>query len=67
MTQSQKMKIASKKADEKIHKRGLVPPTLKKKTDDFPVGPVVLAFFIFVVCGSVIFQLLQSIRQGRVA
>uniref|UniRef100_A0A9J8A0A6 Stress-associated endoplasmic reticulum protein n=1 Tax=Cyprinus carpio carpio TaxID=630221 RepID=A0A9J8A0A6_CYPCA len=29
-----------------------------------PVGPWLLALFVFVVCGSAIFQIIQSIRQG---
>uniref|UniRef100_A0A8B9IB25 Stress-associated endoplasmic reticulum protein n=1 Tax=Anser brachyrhynchus TaxID=132585 RepID=A0A8B9IB25_9AVES len=28
------------------------------------VGPWLLALFIFVVCGSAIFQIIQSIRMG---
>ncbi|XP_041926170.1 uncharacterized protein zgc:85858 isoform X1 [Alosa alosa] len=32
--------------------------------DKSPVGPWLLALFVFVVCGSAIFQIIQSIRQG---
>ncbi|XP_015196005.1 uncharacterized protein [Lepisosteus oculatus] len=32
--------------------------------DHSPVGPWLLALFVFVVCGSAIFQIIQSIRQG---
>lgn len=33
-------------------KRGSVPETTTKKGKDYPVGPVLLGFFVFVVIGS---------------
>ncbi|KAL8161733.1 hypothetical protein V2J09_013222 [Rumex salicifolius] len=46
-------------ADRKIHKfeknitkRGSVPETTLKKGNDYPVGPILLGFFVFVVIGS---------------
>ncbi|MFS7971478.1 putative stress-associated endoplasmic reticulum protein [Helianthus anomalus] len=38
--------------DKNIKKRGLVPETSTKKKDSYPVGPIVLGFFVFVVIGS---------------
>lgn len=38
--------------DKNIMKRGAVPETTAKKGKDYPVGPVLLGFFIFVVIGS---------------
>ncbi|KAK9117568.1 hypothetical protein Sjap_016515 [Stephania japonica] len=35
-----------------ITKRGAVPETTSKKGSDYPVGPVLLGFFVFVVVGS---------------
>lgn len=43
-----------------IEKRGNVPASLTKKEDQFPVGPVLLGFFLFVVVGSAIFQMLNT-------
>ncbi|RRT68534.1 hypothetical protein BHE74_00055639 [Ensete ventricosum] len=40
------------KFQKNITKRGSVPETTVKKGNDYPVGPVVLGFFIFVVIGS---------------
>jgi Ribosome associated membrane protein RAMP4 len=34
----------------------------KAAEEKYPVGPWLLALFIFVVCGSAIFQIIQSIR-----
>uniref|UniRef100_A0A0E0BLH8 Stress-associated endoplasmic reticulum protein n=1 Tax=Oryza glumipatula TaxID=40148 RepID=A0A0E0BLH8_9ORYZ len=40
------------KFQKNITKRGSVPETTVKKGNDYPVGPLVLGFFIFVVIGS---------------
>ncbi|KAJ3156821.1 hypothetical protein HDU86_003587 [Geranomyces michiganensis] len=40
-----------------IHKRGFVKPTLKEKPSKYPVGPILLGFFVFVVLGSSIFEI----------
>uniref|UniRef100_A0A453RLL5 Stress-associated endoplasmic reticulum protein n=1 Tax=Aegilops tauschii subsp. strangulata TaxID=200361 RepID=A0A453RLL5_AEGTS len=40
------------KFQKNITKRGSVPETTVKKGNDYPVGPIVLGFFIFVVIGS---------------
>ncbi|CAK7336154.1 unnamed protein product [Dovyalis caffra] len=40
--------------DKNITKRGAVPETSTKKGKDYPVGPVLLGFFVFVVIGSFI-------------
>ncbi|KAJ6934155.1 hypothetical protein NC651_009258 [Populus alba x Populus x berolinensis] len=38
--------------DKNISRRGAVPETTTKKGKDYPVGPLLLGFFIFVVIGS---------------
>ncbi|KAF1867872.1 hypothetical protein Lal_00012768 [Lupinus albus] len=40
------------KFDKNITKRGSVPETTTKKGKDYPVGPILLGFFVFVVIGS---------------
>ncbi|KAK8636752.1 hypothetical protein V6N13_124490 [Hibiscus sabdariffa] len=40
------------KFQKNITKRGAVPETNTKKGNDYPVGPVLLGFFVFVVIGS---------------
>ncbi|KAL0415676.1 UNVERIFIED_CONTAM: hypothetical protein Slati_3399500 [Sesamum latifolium] len=40
------------KFEKNIKKRGATAETTKKKGSSYPVGPVVLGFFIFVVIGS---------------
>ncbi|KAG5521821.1 hypothetical protein RHGRI_034149 [Rhododendron griersonianum] len=38
--------------DKNITKRGTVPETTAKKGNNYPVGPILLGFFVFVVIGS---------------
>eukprot|EP00043_Microstomoeca_roanoka_P016327 m.166282 g.166282 ORF g.166282 m.166282 type:complete len:71 (-) comp16436_c16_seq2:340-552(-) len=47
-----------------VTKKGSVPASRKTKKSEFPVGPVVLGLLIFVVCGSAIFQIFQSVQMG---
>ncbi|XP_015511834.1 stress-associated endoplasmic reticulum protein 2 [Neodiprion pinetum] len=62
MAPKQRMRIANEKATKNITLRGNVPKSSKATEDASPVGPWLLALFIFVVCGSAIFQIIQSIR-----
>jgi len=62
MAPKQRMRIANEKASKYVTMRGNVPKSSKGKEDQYPVGPWLLALFLFVVCGSAIFQIIQSIR-----
>jgi len=63
-TAQQRMKIANAKAEKNITQRGNVPKSTKTDQEKYPVGPWLLALFIFVVCGSAVFQIIQSIRMA---
>lgn len=60
----QRMKVASEKHSKNITTRGNVPKTLKNAEEKSPVGPALMALFLFVVCGSAVFQIIQSIRMS---
>ncbi|XP_033226251.1 stress-associated endoplasmic reticulum protein 2 [Belonocnema kinseyi] len=64
MAPKQRMRIANEKATKNITQRGNVPKSSKVQEESSPVGPWLLALFIFVVCGSAIFQIIQSIRMA---
>lgn len=64
MPSKQRMRLANEKASKNILARGNVPTTLKPSEDKYPVGPWLLALFVFVVCGSAVFQIIQSIRMS---
>ncbi|OIW18026.1 hypothetical protein TanjilG_07610 [Lupinus angustifolius] len=55
------------KFDKNITKRGSVPETTAKKGKDYPVGPILLGFFVFVVVGSSIFQIIRTATTGGFA
>ncbi|XP_076436059.1 stress-associated endoplasmic reticulum protein 2-like [Babylonia areolata] len=64
MPSKQRMRIANEKHSKNITTRGNVPKTLKPTDEQYPVGPALLALFIFVVCGSAVFQIIQSISMS---
>lgn len=47
------------KFEKNITKRGAVPETTAKKGKDYPVGPILLGFFVFVVIGSCMSLIIQ--------
>ncbi|XP_033110350.1 stress-associated endoplasmic reticulum protein 2-like [Anneissia japonica] len=63
MPSKQRMRLANEKASKNVEKRGNVQKGGKVADEKSPVGPWLLGLFIFVVCGSAIFQIIQSIRM----
>ncbi|XAR64389.1 hypothetical protein NMG60_11024703 [Bertholletia excelsa] len=53
--------------EKNINKRGAVPETTSKKGINYSVGPVLLGFFIFVVIGSSLFQIIRTATSGGMA
>ncbi|XP_034535332.1 stress-associated endoplasmic reticulum protein 1-like [Notolabrus celidotus] len=64
MVAKQRIRMANEKHSKNITQRGNVIKSARALTEDKGVGPWLLALFIFVVCGSAIFQIIQSIRMG---
>ncbi|KAL3284666.1 hypothetical protein HHI36_018820 [Cryptolaemus montrouzieri] len=64
MAPKQRMRIANEKASKMVTQRGNVPKSSKQLNESSPVGPWLLALFIFVVCGSAVFQVIQYIRMA---
>lgn len=62
MPSKQVMRLANEKMSKNVNLRGSVPKSQKPQEEKYPVGPGLLALFIFVVCGSAVFQIIQSIR-----
>ncbi|XP_047942503.1 stress-associated endoplasmic reticulum protein 2-like [Salvia hispanica] len=53
--------------EKNVTKRGSVPETTAKKGNDYPVGPILLGCFVFVVIGSSLFQIIMTATSGGVA
>ncbi|CAI5533941.1 unnamed protein product [Closterium sp. NIES-64] len=49
-----------------ITKRGNVPDSVTKRSEKFPVSVWVLGFFIFVVIGSSLFQIIRNAQSRAV-
>jgi len=52
------------KFNKNIHKRGNVPDGSMKPKSNYAVGPVLLGFFIFVVIGSSLLQIIRTATSG---
>eukprot|EP00249_Psilotum_nudum_P008655 c21426_g1_i1 orf=192-398(+) len=57
----------SAKFQKNILKRGSVPDTAVKKGNSYPVGPIVIGFFVFVVIGSALLQIIRTATSGGMA
>jgi len=64
MVAKQRMKVANEKAQKMVTMRGNVPKSTRQSDEKYPVAPWLMGLFIFVVCGSAVFQIIQSIRMG---
>ncbi|XP_030404043.1 stress-associated endoplasmic reticulum protein 1-like [Gopherus evgoodei] len=65
MSGVQRMRVANERHSKSITQRGGLHRTPKAPPEEkAAVGPWLLALFVFVVCGSAIFQIIQSIRLG---
>ncbi|XP_032618850.1 stress-associated endoplasmic reticulum protein 1-like [Chelonoidis abingdonii] len=65
MSGVQRMRVANERHSKSITQRGGLHRAQKAPPEEkAAVGPWLLALFVFVVCGSAIFQIIQSIRLG---
>uniref|UniRef100_A0AAX7TXC3 Stress-associated endoplasmic reticulum protein n=1 Tax=Astatotilapia calliptera TaxID=8154 RepID=A0AAX7TXC3_ASTCA len=65
MSAVQRMKVANERHSKTITQRGHVQKTSRPVNDEkSPVGPWLLALFVFVVCGSGEFLPFTGIRTG---
>lgn len=68
--QTTSRRLADRKVErfeKNITKRGAVPETTAKKGSQYPVGPILLGFFVFVVIGSSLFQIIRTATSGGMA
>lgn len=65
MAGNRKIALRSDAFDKNINKRGQVPHSDRTKVSSgFKVGPMVLAFFLFVVVGSAVLQIISQAQRG---
>lgn len=62
---ARKTKLKTEQFNKQIEKRGIVPPSDREKAKGgFKVGPLMLAFFLFVVAGSAVLQIISAAQRG---
>lgn len=65
MPQSRKTAIKSAQFEKNVSKRGKVPASLKKQSK-YPVGPMAIGLFVFLVIGSAVLQVFATTQRGGV-
>lgn len=61
----QRMKRANDINAKNINKKGNVKTTLNPVEEKSPVGPWLLALFVFVVIGSAVFEIVSKVIAGQ--
>lgn len=61
----QRRKVANQTSASNINKRGNVKTTLNPVEEKSPVGPWLLALFVFVVIGSAVFEIVSKVIAGQ--
>ncbi|XP_030881008.1 stress-associated endoplasmic reticulum protein 2 isoform X1 [Leptonychotes weddellii] len=64
MVAKQRIRMANEKHSKNITQRGNVAKTLRPQEEKYPVGPWLLALFVFVVCGSAVQERLPKALRG---
>jgi hypothetical protein len=58
------MNVANQQFNKNVNQRGNIPKSLKAQADKYPAAPWLIGLFVFVVCGSAIFEIIRYIKLG---
>jgi hypothetical protein len=64
MPAKQRMKVANDLYHKNVAARGNVAKTLKPQEDKYAAAPWLIGLFVFVVCGSAIFEIIRYVKMG---
>ncbi|VDO82261.1 unnamed protein product [Heligmosomoides polygyrus] len=68
MAPKQRMTVANSQFSKNVVNRGNVAKSLpcfqKPQEDKYPAAPWLIGLFIFVVCGSAIFEIIRYVKMG---
>jgi hypothetical protein len=64
MAPKQRIQVANKHFSSNVTNRGKVQKSLKPEANKYPAAPWLIGVFVFVVCGSAIFELVRAIKMG---
>ena len=58
------MNVANQHFSKNVVARGQVAKSLKPEANKYPAAPWLIGIFVFVVCGSAIFEVVRYIKLG---
>lgn len=61
MAPKQRITAANNAFTKNINNRGNVAKSLKPQEDKYPVSPILIGLFLFVVCGSAVFEIVRTL------
>lgn len=64
MAPKQRMRVANEGFSKNVTQRGQVQKTTKPQEDKYPAAPWLIGLFVFVVCGSAIFEIIRYVKSG---
>jgi len=64
MAAKQRIKVANNEFSKNVTSRGNVSKTLKPVEEKYSVGPWLIGLFVFLVCGSAIFEIIRYVKMG---
>ncbi|KAI6224291.1 hypothetical protein M3Y99_01412800 [Aphelenchoides fujianensis] len=64
MAPKQRMNVANQQFHKNVTTRGNIPKTLKPQDSKYPAAPWLIGLFVFVVCGSAIFEIVRYVKLG---
>ncbi|KAF1746895.1 hypothetical protein GCK72_023353 [Caenorhabditis remanei] len=64
MAPKQRMALANKQFSKNVNNRGNVAKSLKPAEDKYPAAPWLIGLFVFVVCGSAVFEIIRYVKMG---
>ncbi|KAH7722312.1 Protein F59F4.2 [Aphelenchoides avenae] len=64
MAPKQRMQVANQAFSKNVVARGNVPKSSKPLGEKYPAAPWLIGVFVFVVCGSAIFEIVRYVKMG---
>jgi hypothetical protein len=64
MAPKQRMQVANQNFSKNVNARGNVQKSLKPQGEKYPAAPWLIGMFVFVVCGSAIFEIIRYVKMG---
>ncbi|KHN86185.1 Stress-associated endoplasmic reticulum protein 2 [Toxocara canis] len=64
MPAKQRMNVANTMFSKNVNARGNVQKSLKPQEEKYAAAPWLIGLFVFVVCGSAVFEIIRYVKMG---